>query len=160
MSQPWEIDSLPPCYVTLKRYSNKFQHCFVTSQQSLWTELPQAGTKATPDTRVGRKEMFYLTTHSTHFIYGYMASLTQEMGKKRKKKRETGFCQTSSTLDCRRVEQIVVFWPMQQFAPRHIHSRRPLGNHFDKQYDVATMKHPLSQMILGSMSCRGAAGLI
>ena len=21
-----------------------------------------------------RKEMFYLTTHSTHFIYGYMAS--------------------------------------------------------------------------------------
>ena len=24
--------------------------------------------------RFGRKEMFYLTTHSTHFIYGYMAS--------------------------------------------------------------------------------------
>ena len=23
---------------------------------------------------VGRKEMFYLTKHSTHFIYGYMAS--------------------------------------------------------------------------------------
>ena len=23
----------------------------------------------------GRKEMFYLTTHSTHFIYGYMVSL-------------------------------------------------------------------------------------
>ena len=23
---------------------------------------------------VGRKEMFYLMTHSTHFIYGYMAS--------------------------------------------------------------------------------------
>ena len=22
--------------------------------------------------RIGRKEMFYLTTHSTHFIYGYM----------------------------------------------------------------------------------------
>ena len=22
----------------------------------------------------GRKEMFYLTTHSTHFMYGYMAS--------------------------------------------------------------------------------------
>ena len=22
----------------------------------------------------GRKEMFYLTTHSTHFIYGYMSS--------------------------------------------------------------------------------------
>ena len=26
------------------------------------------------DTARGRKEMFYLTTHSTHFIYGYMAS--------------------------------------------------------------------------------------
>ena len=25
-------------------------------------------------TSIGRKEMFYLTTHSTHFIYGYMAS--------------------------------------------------------------------------------------
>ena len=24
--------------------------------------------------RAIRKEMFYLTTHSTHFIYGYMAS--------------------------------------------------------------------------------------
>ena len=78
----------PPCYVTLKRYSNKFQHCFVTSQQSIWTELPQAGTKATPGTREGRKEMFYLTTHSTHFIYCYMASLTQEMGKKEKKERD------------------------------------------------------------------------
>ena len=26
------------------------------------------------ETPKGRKEMFYLTTHSTHFIYGYMAS--------------------------------------------------------------------------------------
>ena len=26
------------------------------------------------DIKEGRKEMFYLTTHSTHFIYGYMAS--------------------------------------------------------------------------------------
>ena len=26
------------------------------------------------NTDQGRKEMFYLTTHSTHFIYGYMAS--------------------------------------------------------------------------------------
>ena len=23
---------------------------------------------------IGRKEMFYLATHSTHFIYGYMVS--------------------------------------------------------------------------------------
>ena len=27
-----------------------------------------------PIMKEGRKEMFYLTTHSTHFIYGYMAS--------------------------------------------------------------------------------------
>ena len=27
----------------------------------------------------GRKEIVYLTTHSTHFIYGYMASLRKEM---------------------------------------------------------------------------------
>ena len=26
----------------------------------------------------GRKEMFYLTTHSTHFIYGYMASVVNQ----------------------------------------------------------------------------------
>ena len=26
------------------------------------------------DKEEGRKEMFYITTHSTHFIYGYMAS--------------------------------------------------------------------------------------
>ena len=25
--------------------------------------------------KVSSKEMFYLTTHSTHFIYGYIASL-------------------------------------------------------------------------------------
>ena len=25
------------------------------------------------DSKEGRKEMFYLTTHSTHFVYGYMA---------------------------------------------------------------------------------------
>ena len=26
------------------------------------------------DSEKGREKMFYLTTHSTHFIYGYMAS--------------------------------------------------------------------------------------
>ena len=28
----------------------------------------------TTKTAIGRKEMFYLIMHSTHFIYGYMAS--------------------------------------------------------------------------------------
>ena len=32
------------------------------------------GPLGVPYTGEGRKEMFYLTTHSTHFIYGYMAS--------------------------------------------------------------------------------------
>ena len=27
-----------------------------------------------PEGSEGRKEIFYLTTHSTHFIYGYMES--------------------------------------------------------------------------------------
>ena len=30
--------------------------------------------ESAPFLKEGRKEMFYLTTHSTHFIYGYMAS--------------------------------------------------------------------------------------
>ena len=29
---------------------------------------------ALPDWKEGRKDMFYLTTHATHFVYGYMAS--------------------------------------------------------------------------------------
>ena len=32
-----------------KRYNDKFQHCFDTCQQRIWTEVPQAGTKSTPD---------------------------------------------------------------------------------------------------------------
>ena len=32
------------------------------------------GAKSSFCNKEGRKEIFYLTTHSTHFIYGYMAS--------------------------------------------------------------------------------------
>ena len=53
--------------------------------KTIWTEVLQAVIKAIPNTsdedkesglcQSGRrKEMFYLTTHSTYFIYGYMAS--------------------------------------------------------------------------------------
>ena len=36
---------------------------------------PMACTPTQPEHgETGRKEMFYLTTHSTHFIYGYMTS--------------------------------------------------------------------------------------
>ena len=34
----------------------------------------KSGGMCTVQHSLGRKEMFYLTTHSTHFIYGYMAS--------------------------------------------------------------------------------------
>ena len=43
--------------------------CKVTSQ-----DCENKTTLATRRGKEGRKEMFYLTTHSTHFIYGYMAS--------------------------------------------------------------------------------------
>ena len=43
----------------------------------------------------------------------------------------------------------------QQFVRRHI--RRHLGKRFDKNYVVATMKHPQSQMIVGAMSYYDAA---
>ena len=38
------------------------------------SHLPQCSYGHVIICRLGRKEMFYLTTHSTHFIYGYMAS--------------------------------------------------------------------------------------
>ena len=45
-----ELQQENRCYCVLKRYMNKFHHCFKTSQPKNWTEVPQAGTKATPDT--------------------------------------------------------------------------------------------------------------
>ena len=36
--------------------SNKCQQCFETSQQRIWTEVPQVGTKGTPDTTDEEKE--------------------------------------------------------------------------------------------------------
>ena len=44
---------------------------------------------------LGRKEMFYLTTHSTHFIYGYMASdvwqRTTQIGREKTRCRHIGY---------------------------------------------------------------------
>ena len=54
--------------------------CAKVSRLTLFTILVCFGvvfvfTKGPPlSLGLGRKEMFYLTTHSTHFIYGYMAS--------------------------------------------------------------------------------------
>ena len=39
-----------------------------------WPQLQQSKPGKSWKFQGGRKEMFYLTTHSTHFIYGYMAS--------------------------------------------------------------------------------------
>ena len=41
---------------------NRFSHYDVHAEGALWPSIE------------GRKEMFYLTMHSTHFIYGYMVS--------------------------------------------------------------------------------------
>ena len=45
-------------------------------QPAAETRSPRSGSPETDQFKpfTGRKEMFYLTTHSTHFIYGYMAS--------------------------------------------------------------------------------------
>ena len=50
---------------------DKYQN-FLVSQCSSYSHLCQnvSWTRSC----VGRNEMFYLTTHSTHLIYGYMAS--------------------------------------------------------------------------------------
>ena len=48
--------------------------------RNVWSRSPARTTSWRPPSsplskgQEGRKEMFYLTTHSTHFIYGYMAS--------------------------------------------------------------------------------------
>ena len=48
---------------------------------------------------------------------------------------------------------------IQLFATRKQNVRRPPGKRYDKKYTVSTMKHPPSQMIWGTMSCNGTAGL-
>ena len=46
----------------------------VTKELSADTEEATVFLKEFPKQKEGRKEMFYLTTPSTHFLYGYMAS--------------------------------------------------------------------------------------
>ena len=48
-------------------YHDDNQHNQYLPIFAISSKLPLAG-------KEGRKEMFYLTMHSTHFIYGYMAS--------------------------------------------------------------------------------------
>ena len=45
-----------------------------------------------------RKEMFYLTTHSTHFIYGYMASdMVKDHSDSERERKEMFYLTTHST---------------------------------------------------------------
>ena len=50
----------------------------VCMDRGIWTEIDGwmngEANRQTHRQDEGRKEMFYLTTHSTHYIYGYMAS--------------------------------------------------------------------------------------
>ena len=43
--------------------------CFILVAETLAEAV-----RVESEIKEGRKEMFYLTTHSTHFIYGYMVS--------------------------------------------------------------------------------------
>ena len=70
------------CFYQREKYSNKIAFLFTVSWPltfvhiflvNLWSVCTNSWlVKHFP--MEGRKEMFYLTTHSTHFIYGYMAS--------------------------------------------------------------------------------------
>ena len=60
---------------TLERATRMGQQVLqrTASRQVSWPAEKQHG-KNPVEVTEGRKQMFYLTTHSTHFIYGYMAS--------------------------------------------------------------------------------------
>ena len=48
--------------------ADDLSHCAIEVKQTIhWNDHAEMSTHAATD---GRKEMFYLTTHSTHFIYG------------------------------------------------------------------------------------------
>ena len=51
--------------------SHHFKNAFNVLSSISWRQLPTHSNKMLE----ARKEMFSLTTHSTHFIYGYMASI-------------------------------------------------------------------------------------
>lgn len=48
---------------------------------------------------------------------------------------------------------------VQQFVVRKRHVRRPSGKRFVERFTIPTVKHPPSQMVWGSMSKYGTAGL-
>ena len=105
---------------------SKFQHCFETSQQRIWTKShrPAPNKHLTPVKK--RKRTGLCQTSSP------IDSRRVE---------ESVVCDKCI---------------MQQFVPRHMHIRRSLDMRFYTKYIAATIKHPPIQMIWGAMSCRGA----
>ena len=49
---------------------------------------------------------------------------------------------------------------VRQFHYHHTRVRRPVGQRYNSRYTVATVKHPLSIMFWGSISCQGRGGLL
>ena len=60
--------------INIKKNNNMASFVLKVNITSLSTNRKVSQTWAPTRSYLGRKEMFYLTTHSTHFIYGYMAS--------------------------------------------------------------------------------------
>ena len=58
------------CMIKLTLYILSYSGSSICESQFYYIRL----VPALPSMSEGRKEIFYLTTHSTHFIYGYMAS--------------------------------------------------------------------------------------
>ena len=56
-------------YFMLKRYRNKFQHSFETSQQRSWTEIPQAGTIKPHLTPGMEKKILDFARHHHYWIF-------------------------------------------------------------------------------------------
>ena len=80
---PW-VKALPLSYVPLPCSRIKYKHDYIKfrNKKDIGVDILRLSTlfvvcifSCDPSCKEeGRKEMFYLTTHSTHFIYGYMAS--------------------------------------------------------------------------------------
>ena len=58
---------------TKKQQQHHYGRIYFLAFNSFKTFLNSANVFSVSFLKEGRKEIFYLTTHSTHFIYGYMA---------------------------------------------------------------------------------------
>ena len=70
------IPSLPQTFACHKLAKNVFLNAYPINVKACCSDyiIHIFHFTHNPSQKEGTKEMFYLTTHSTHFIYGYMAS--------------------------------------------------------------------------------------